>query len=260
VTDGLLERGGGFVALGPLQARVIEARFRRLVLGRLHRAERLSERFLEVLLGWKHSGFSVHVGAPVEASEPRATEQATLSKRAGHRPARGSMERVGRYLVRAPVSHARIQPQADGRVKLLTPVDPATGKDSVVFDPLDWVHAVTTQIPDPRRHLVRYYGSYANRARRLYRPCEEAAGGLAGAPRREADPEGQEAGQQARRRSWARLLRRIYEVDPLLCPRCGHALEIVAVITDVVVVDAILEHRRSRGVRSPFEPRAPPAA
>jgi len=65
---------------------------------------------------------------------------------------------------------------------------------------------------------------------------------------------------RARRRSWARLIARIYEVDPLVCPRCGHELKIVAAITDPCVTDKILEHRRRVGLRSPFEPRAPPAA
>ena len=55
-------------------------------------------------------------------------------------------------------------------MKLLTPVHPKTGKDYVIFEPLDWVHAVTTQIPDARQHLVRYQGAYANTARSLYRP------------------------------------------------------------------------------------------
>jgi hypothetical protein len=63
-----------------------------------------------------------------------------------------------------------------------------------------------------------------------------------------------------RRRSWARLLRRIYEVDPLTCPRCGDALKIVSVITDRVVVDRILAHRKKKNLESPFAARAPPAA
>jgi hypothetical protein len=61
-----------------------------------------------------------------------------------------------------------------------------------------------------------------------------------------------------RRRSWARLLRRIYEVDPLVCPRCGEEMKVVAVITDPVVVDRILAHRREKQLESPFEARAPP--
>jgi hypothetical protein len=40
--------------------------FRRLLLLRLHQAERLSESFLHNLLSWVHSGFSVFAGPPVE--------------------------------------------------------------------------------------------------------------------------------------------------------------------------------------------------
>ncbi len=37
--------------------------------------------------------------------------------------------------------------------------------------------------------------------------------------------------REARRR-WAELLRRIFEVEPLECPRCGQAMRIVAFITE----------------------------
>ena len=63
-----------------------------------------------------------------------------------------------------------------------------------------------------------------------------------------------------RRQAWARMIRKVFEVDPLLCPRCGVEMEIVAWITEPSVVDAILRHRREHGLVSPFEARAPPAA
>jgi Putative transposase/Transposase zinc-binding domain len=243
VTDGLVERGGRFLPVGGFPTGVIEQHFRRLVLRGLRRAERLSEAFEETLLGWEHSGFSAHAGTAIEANDPKG------------------VERVGRYLTRAPMALGKVHPQKDGRVRLLTPPDPKTGKDSRLFDPLDWVHAVTTQIPDPRQHMVRYYGAYANRSRRLYRPGAEEAAGRAGPAACEPRPDedDQDAWVQARRRSWARLIARIYEVDPLVCPRCGHELKIVAAITDPVLIDRILEHRRRAGLRSPFQPRAPPA-
>jgi hypothetical protein len=69
---------------------------------------------------------------------------------------------------------------------------------------------------------------------------------------------------RARRRSWARLLRRIYEVDPLLCPRCCVEMRVVAVIQGQAVVDRILRHRERTGCDDPFEQaaigRAPPEA
>lgn len=48
-------------------------------------------------------------------------------------------------------------------VRAKTPADPRTGERELLLDPLDWIHAVTLQIPNPRRHLVRYMGLYANR-------------------------------------------------------------------------------------------------
>ena len=98
------------------------------------RPQRLSEAFRERLLSWEHSGFSVHAGEAIEAKQ------------------RESLECMGRYMTRAPVALSKVFPQKDGRVKLLTPRDPKTGQDSRFFDPLHWVHAITTQIPDPRQH------------------------------------------------------------------------------------------------------------
>ena len=34
-----------------------------------------------------------------------------------------------------------------------------------VFDPLDFIAEVTQHVPDPRRHLVRYFGFYSNKSR-----------------------------------------------------------------------------------------------
>ena len=63
--------------------------------------------------------------------------------------------------------------------------------------------------------------------------------------------------REARRRaSWARMIRRIYEVDPLACG-CGGELKIVSVITDPAVVDRILVHRERMGMGGQ-EARAPP--
>src|SRR4029450_9235745 len=66
---------------------------------------------------------------------------------------------------------------------------------------------------------------------------------------------------RARRASWARLLRKIFEVDPLLCT-CGAQMKIVSFITEPRVVDRILRHLASEAckARDPFDPRAPPAA
>jgi len=73
-----------------------------------------------------------------------------------------------------------------------------------------------------------------------------------------ADPESEFATE--RRQSWARLLRKLLDVDPLLCPQCQVEMKIVSVITDPVVVGAILRHVEEGGGHDPHAPGAPPTA
>jgi hypothetical protein len=47
---------------------------------------------------------------------------------------------------------------------------------------------------------------------------------------------------------------RTFEVDPLVCKRCGEKMVIVARITKTDIIDRILRHRREKGLVSPFEP------
>ena len=63
-----------------------------------------------------------------------------------------------------------------------------------------------------------------------------------------------------RRSTWARILRKVFEVEPLVCPRCGAEMVVVSWITKREVIDRILRHRKERRLASPFESRAPPAA
>lgn len=49
------------------------------------------------------------------------------------------------------------------------------------------------------------------------------------------------------RRRWAELIRLVYEVDPLTCPRCGGAMRVIALIQEPAVIDKILRHLREKG-------------
>jgi hypothetical protein len=64
----------------------------------------------------------------------------------------------------------------------------------------------------------------------------------------------------ASRACWARLLRKVFEVDPLICPRCGAEMKVIAVLTEPKVVDKILRHLQEKADRAPPGdlPRNPP--
>jgi hypothetical protein len=117
------------------------------------------------------------------------------------------------------------------------------------IDPVEFLARVIMHIPEPRRHLVRYYGWYLNVSRGKRRKAgaenKDAVITDAGEPSCAARAEARDA--RALRRSWAQLIKRIYEVDPLVCPSCGSEMKVIAFITEHAVVDAILRHLRRRG-------------
>ena len=44
------------------------------------------------------------------------------------------------------------------------------------------------------------------------------------------------------RKNWARLIQKIYEVDPLTCPKCSGKMKVISVIEDEDVIKKILKH------------------
>jgi hypothetical protein len=122
------------------------------------------------------------------------------------------------------------------------------------IDAMEFVARVLVQIPDPRRHLVRYYGAYSNatRGKRKKAAASAEPSPADQAPEDAAIPDGPY--RAALRRRWAELIRRVYEVDPLICPRCGSEMRVIGFITQPALIDRILAHLRKRDKI----PRPPP--
>jgi hypothetical protein len=43
-------------------------------------------------------------------------------------------------------------------------------------------------------------------------------------------------------KGWAAMIRKVYEVDPMRCPKGGGSMKVVAFITDYAAVDRIIDH------------------
>jgi len=84
------------------------------------------------------------------------------------------------------------------------------------WDVLEFLARVIDHIPEPSQQTVRYWGYYSNAARG--KRCKAAEAGVRSQTSRRPDDD--EFTRRARL-SWAKLIRRVYEVDPLLCPFCG---------------------------------------
>ena len=113
VTEGDFSRDGTSYAVQWPPSPVLEEAFRRLLLGALVRAERVSEEFCENLISWRHSGSSVHAEQPIDAGD-------------GDR-----LERLGRYVTRPALATGAVSIREDGKVVVATPPDPQTGSTSV---------------------------------------------------------------------------------------------------------------------------------
>jgi len=103
------------------------------------------------------------------------------------------------------------------------------------WDILDSLARVVDPIPKPSQQTVRYWGFYANTARGKRHKAESAV-------QTTREPLRQVNGDELRRRArltWANLIHRVYEVDPLLCPFCGAEMRTLAFILDVATARAI---------------------
>jgi len=236
VSRGGWTAGGEWAPVPFVDEHSAELLFRHKVMRLLQDEGLLSEERTELLLSWRHTGFSVHNRVCVEPEDQAA------------------VERLARYIMRPPISLERMAWDGVGEVRYRRKGGHESfgpGQREVeTFDPAEFIARVIMHVPEPRRHLVRYYGWYSNVSRGKRRLREEAAesacpsgDGQAPSVRAKKD-QGPDA--RALSRSWAKLIKRIYEVDPLVCPSCGGEMKVIAFITDHAVVVKILRHLKRR--------------
>jgi hypothetical protein len=120
----------------------------------------------------------------------------------------------------------------------------------------DFIAEVTQHIPEAGQHLIHYYGWYSNKTRGLRKRAAAECGRGLSAATASADPAQpstapasasaieEELSRAAARRRWAALIKRVYEVDPLVCPKCGGEMRVSAFIEGRQrdVIRKILEH------------------
>lgn len=86
--------------------------------------------------------------------------------------------------------------------------------------------------------MIHYYGFYSNKSRGLRGQAQVPPGG-ATVPESAPTPSAKEA-----RKRWAALIKQVYEVDPLVCPKCGGQMKIISFIDrhQREVIEKILRH------------------
>ena len=226
-TDGCF-CGNGMFRVAPLfELKHIEEIFRHKVFKMLLSKGKITEDLVDMLMKWRHSGFNVFCGSRIQPGSEEA------------------MENLARYIIRASFSQERMTYIPEETKVIYQSKD---GKDEKVFDALEWLAAMCSHVPNKGEQMVRYYGFYSNvaRGKRKKNEQDELIPSI-------LEPDGS-SGEY--KRNWARLIQKIYEVDPLTCRKCSGKMKVISVIEDEDVIKKILKHLGLWEVK----PRPPPKA
>ena len=211
MTEGGTDEAGVFHKIPRIDDSRLAEIFAREVLAMLVRKELLSPEWAERILTWPHSGFNVH-------SLVRAKTKIEA-------------ERVGKYMLRPILALDRLTfLEPEGKVGYRYG---EKGAEQETMDYLEFIARVTSHIPDKGQVMVRYFGLYANAHRGKVKKASRSPTAL------------RIVEEELRRlpsKGWAAMIRKVYEVDPMICSKCGGRMKVVAFLTEHAVVDRIIDH------------------
>ncbi len=177
----------------------------------------------ENMLAWPNSGFSVHAEVFVPPGDRKGLERLLYYCA---KPALSPMK-----LSYSPKKSLVVY-RSEAKNGLALPLS---------FEPVEFLRRWGLLIPPPRKNLLRYYGALGPNSK--LRPLLVAAASRGAAKARlRARVDGVKEEVSASLRSWAACLSRVFEVDPLVCPRCGETMVAVAAILKDAEVTRILEY------------------
>jgi hypothetical protein len=241
VTDGAYRDDGSFVPLMFHDPAVLTELFRRKVLAAFVKEGLFTPETANSMLAWPHSGFHVHHHVRIDTDDEKGRAQ------------------LARYAARAPVALSRITYDAEERiVRIVSDKSDGPTAGTHTFEPLEFLARLLAHVPCKSEIYVRYYGAYSVRRRAAWR--ERGIRPVRRLPEEPIEPLPEAV--RARRRRWAELLRRVWDVDVSTCPTCGGPMAILAFTMDPAVIDSTLRRLREKGHdprAGPWAQRAPPA-
>ena len=123
----------------------------------------------------------------------------------------------------------------DGKAKVI--YKGKTSKKTQVFYAVDWLARLIIHIPNKREQMVKYYGYYSNKSRGLRKKEEQRS--------HEDKTEAINFSNIKRKKfnkKWASLIQKVYNVDPLICPKCSGKMRIISFIEEESIIEKILKH------------------
>ena len=219
--------------------------FRERTLGMMLEEGKITPERAELLRSWVHSGFNVNSDRRVEADD------------------REGLESLLEYMERAPVSLERLTYRPDGMVLYRGNFHPGLRTDHRLVTGVEFLALLVPHVLLRYEVVIRSYGAASTRIRRALGWIKK------GEEKKEAPRvavlEAEESGfVRVRKRTWARLIRKVWLDDPELCGRCGERMKILSAFSSPAQDQVIEKILRARGEWDPpwlreREARGPPA-
>lgn len=121
------------------ETRDLEKIFHFKVFKMLLSGKKITQDLINMMTGWRHSGFNVYCGPRIQSGDDQA------------------MENLARYIIRASFSQERMTYLPEESKVIYQSKD---GKDQRTFEALEWLAAMCSHIPNRGEQMVRYYGYY----------------------------------------------------------------------------------------------------
>ena len=212
-----------------LDAERLQALFADKVLLALHREGHLSEEDIDNMKSWEHSGFNVFVGEPIEYQDQKRLQFAA------------------RYLKKCPLSNERLRIVEGAETSIEYASYKNDEKNVRAFTPLKFLAEVSQHIPNMWEQTTRFFGAYSCRSRGAAKEKEQ--NNIRTTESQDFLPIPEPVSKPSA--NWARLMKKVFEFDPLVCPKCGHSMKIKAFITNPDEVDRITKNLGIPNQRAP---------
>jgi hypothetical protein len=154
---------------------------------------------------------------------------------------RKRLEVLVKYLARPPIAHDRLSKLPDGRLALQFKQPWKDGTTHVVFTAQELIEKLIPLIPRPRSHVIRYHGILGPAAKDRHKIVSGSGPVQYGREIGQPKPHQIDASPRLNHLPWAVLLKRVFLVDVLECPKCKGRMEILAVVTKPASVRRYLE-------------------
>lgn len=224
VSGGVFDGAGRFHEIRLMSSEKLEKLFTHKVLSALKRRELIDDAVISQILSQAHTGFSAWWGEAITPTD----ESYRLF--------------LSRYIDRGPVAESRIEIQ-DDLVTYVTEKDPITHE----FSAIDFLARLTPHIPKKWESTTRYFGWYSHRGR--------------GERKKKNIPDFVDSvfeplDKRKASKTWAALIKKVFELDPLICEKCGGTMKIKSFITDPYEVARLLKNLGIPAFTTPMPVRA----